>query len=207
MIKHSISSSRMTSTSSACVILSWYLNAPPPVAMMHRSCDLESLCCFWSSLSLRINSIHASMRSVSNLKKFSRPPAASSPGSREKYTSLAREPPIYQVALACRCLYFLPGGRRGKNATVHGRVPGATTSKESRRSTHINSYMAHNRRVVGKSNVVGIVLVVFAFRRIRLLLVDYESALNIDAHATRMLDGVLNVALGSSSPGTSEVRG
>lgn len=104
-------------------------------------------------------------------------------------------------------LTLLLGGRRGKNATAHGRVPGATTSKESRRNTHINGYMAHDGRVVGQPNVVGIVLVVFAFRGIRLLLVDYESALNIDAHAARVLDGILDIALGSSPPGTSEVRG
>lgn len=67
--------------------------------------------------------------------------------------------------------------------------------------------MAYNGRVVGQPNVMGVVLVIFAFGRSRLLLVDYESTLNIDAHAARVLDGILYVALGSSPPGTSEIRG
>jgi hypothetical protein len=41
-----------------------------------------------------MKSIQRSIRSVSKLRKFSRPPPSKEPDSREKYTSFARDPPI-----------------------------------------------------------------------------------------------------------------
>jgi hypothetical protein len=46
--------------------------------------------------------------------------------------------------------------------------------------------MAYDCRVVGQPNVFGIVLIVFALRCSRLLLVDDESSLNVDAHVSRV---------------------
>lgn len=64
-----------------------------------------------------MNSIHESILSVSNLRKFNRPPKELSSGSREKYTSLAREPPICGVALA---MMREPGTEGFLHRRLHG---------------------------------------------------------------------------------------
>ena len=46
--------------------------------------------------------------------------------------------------------------------------------------------MAHDCCVVWQSDVLGVVLVIFAPRGSRLFLIDDESALDIDAHIARM---------------------
>jgi hypothetical protein len=71
------------------------------------------------------------------------------------------------------------------------------------RETHIECNMAHDCRVVWQPDIFGIVLVVFASRCARLLLVDYEGALDIDAHVTRVQDGLLNIALDRGPSGAS----
>lgn len=72
-------------------------------------------------------------------------------------------------------------------------------------STYINSDMAHNGRVVGQSDILGVVLVVLALRRAGRLLVDNESPLDINAHIARVQDGLLDVALDGSPPGPAKL--
>jgi hypothetical protein len=59
--------------------------------------------------------------------------------------------------------------------------------------------MAHDCRVVWQPDVLGVVLIVLALRRARLLLVDYKGTLDIDAHVSGVQDSLLNIALNCSS--------
>lgn len=70
--------------------------------------------------------------------------------------------------------------------------------------TYIECNVAHDCGVVWKPNVMRIVLVVFALRGARLLLVDNEGALHIDAHIAGMQDRLLDVALNSRPPRSSK---
>jgi hypothetical protein len=73
--------------------------------------------------------------------------------------------------------------------------------------TYIECDMAHDCRVVWQPDVLGIVLIVFALRGPRLLLVDNERALHIDPHISRVRDGLLDVALDRGTPGAPERGG
>jgi hypothetical protein len=91
--------------------------------------------------------------------------------SREKYTSLAREPPIFAFAIAsatlpCRC--------------THG-------------TTYIDGDVAHDGRVVGQADVPRVVCPFLLALGRREPLVDDEGALHIDADGARAQDGLLNV--------------
>lgn len=63
-----------------------------------------------------------------------------------------------------------------------------------RRATHINGYMADHGRVVGKADVLGI-MVVFLGARGEGFLVDDEGALDVDADGAGAQNGVLDVRL------------
>ena len=75
------------------------------------------------------------------------------------------------------------------------------------RNTYIECDMAYDCRVVWQPNVLGIVLIVFALRGTRLLLVDNERSLNIDAYIARVQNRILDVALNSRSPRASKCGG
>lgn len=66
--------------------------------------------------------------------------------------------------------------------------------------------MTYDCRVVWQSNVVGIVLIVFALWCAGLLLVHNECTLNIDAHISRVQNGFLDVALDSRPSRPSKCR-
>jgi hypothetical protein len=72
--------------------------------------------------------------------------------------------------------------------------------------THINGDMAHHRSMVRQSDIMRIMLVVFALRCSRLLLVDDESPLNVDADIAGMLYRLLDIALHRRRPRTPKLR-
>lgn len=121
--------------------------------------------------------MHSSMRAVSNFKKFRRPPSSLEVGSREKYTSFAREPPI--------CM-------RAVSACEPKRAGGG--------SSYVDGDVADDSRVVGQADVLGAVLVLMvALGGVggARLVVDNKGALHVDVDVTRVLDcGVVLGGLG-----------
>lgn len=110
--------------------------------------------------------------------KFSRPPGSVECGSREKYTSFARDPPI------CHCNQL--------TAPLFG-------AWDLAGQAYINSYMADHSRVVGQPDIPRIVRApvrqcgqrIAPIRR-RGFLVDDEGALHIDLHGPWVDDGAVD---------------
>jgi hypothetical protein len=140
-----------------------------------------SACCL--VLSCFINSIQSSILSVSKFIKFNRPPGSAECGSREKYTSLASDPPIYG------CLVFW------------------STWLKRLRETYINSYMAHNGCMIRKSNVLCVITTAVGTwtlpTQAARLLIDDKCPFNIDLDRSGVDDGAVYFGSICSGPRSS----